>query len=124
MSDVEIVAEDLGGGIFMLTGRGGNLGVCVGDDGVFLIDDQFAPLTEKILAAIKEISDLPVQFLVNTHWHFDHTGGNENMGNAGVLIVAHKNVRERMSTDQFSKFLDRKTAPSPAAALPVVLICL
>lgn len=120
MSEVEITTEDLGGGIFMLTGRGGNMGLCVGDDGVFLVDDQFAPLTKKILTAIKEVSDLPVQFLVNTHWHFDHTGGNENMGNTGVLIVAHENVRERMSTDQFSKFLDRKTAPSPAAALPVV----
>ena len=78
--DVKIEATDLGGGIHMLNGAGGNLGVCVGEDGVFLIDDQYAPLSEKIMAAIGELSDQPVQFVFNTHWHGDHTGGNENFG--------------------------------------------
>ena len=118
--DVTIEATDLGGGIHMLKGAGGNLGVCVGEDGVFLIDDQFAPLSEKIMAAIAELSDKPVQFVFNTHWHGDHTGGNENFGATGSLLVSHANVRRRLSTEQFSEFLDRRTPPSPDGALPVV----
>ncbi len=118
--DVKIEATDLGGGIYMLTGAGGNLGVCVGQDGVFLIDDQYAPLSEKIMAAIKELSDQPVQFVFNTHWHGDHTGGNENFGETGSLVVSHANVRRRLSTEQFSEFLDRTTEASPEGALPVV----
>jgi cyclase len=104
----------------MLTGSGGNLGVSVGPDGVFLVDDQYAPLTEKIKAAIAAISDKPLRFILNTHWHGDHTGGNENFGSAGVLIVAHENVRKRMSVEQFIEAFGSKTPPSPKAALPVV----
>src|SRR5258706_4056469 len=107
--------------IYMLEGEGGNIGVSFGDDGVFLIDDQYAPLTPKIIAAIKSISDKPVRFLLNTHWHADHTGGNENLGKAGVLIVAHDNVRTRLSTDQFVQLLNNRKFPaSPKVALPVV----
>ena len=69
--------------VHMLLGSGGNIGVCTGDDGVFLVDDQFAPLTEKIKAAIGKISNKDIRFLINTHWHFDHVGGNENIGEAG-----------------------------------------
>jgi glyoxylase-like metal-dependent hydrolase (beta-lactamase superfamily II) len=119
-SQVEIKAETVAGGVWMLTGAGGNIGVCAGPDGVFLIDDQFAPLTEKIRAAVAKISDRPIRFLLNTHFHGDHTGGNENLGKAGVLIVAHDNVRTRLSTEQFNAFFNRKTPPAPAAALPVV----
>ena len=118
--DVEIEATDLGGGIHMLTGAGGNLGVCVGEDGVFLIDDQYAPLSAKIMAAIGELSDQPVQFVFNTHWHGDHTGGNENFGETGSLVVSHANVRRRLSTEQFTEFFDRTTPAAPQGALPVV----
>jgi cyclase len=117
---VQIETLPLREGIYMLVGEGGNIGVSAGEDGIFLIDDQFAPLTEKILAALDEISNEPVRFLINTHWHFDHTGGNENFGKAGVVIVAHDNVRRRMSTEQFIEVLGRGFPPSPAAALPVI----
>ena len=89
----------------MLTGAGGNIGLSVGADAVFVIDDQFAPLTPKITAAIAQITPKPVKFVLNTHWHFDHTGGNENIGKAGAVIVAHHNVRKRMSTEQLIDFL-------------------
>ena len=119
-SKVEIETTELSGGVYMLTGRGGNIGVSVGDDGVFVIDDQFAPLSEKILASIAELSDKPVSYVINTHWHGDHTGGNENFGAAGAVIVAHENVRERMSTKQFMKAFGREVPASPDTALPVV----
>ena len=89
----------------MLTGRGGNIGVSVGEDGVFLVDDQFAPLTPKRKAAIAALSEEPIRFVLNTHWHGDHTGGNENLGRAGTLIVAHDNVRTRMSVERFTRIL-------------------
>jgi cyclase len=108
-------------GIYMLTGRGGNIGLSVGADGTFLIDDQYAPLTVKIEAAIKTVTQDPVRFLVNTHWHGDHTGGNENFGKMGSLIIAHENVRRRMSVEQARGILRPQTTPaSPAAALPVI----
>ena len=104
----------------MLSGQGGNIGVCVGDDGVFAIDDQFAPLTPRILEEIKKLSEKPVRFVINTHWHGDHTGGNENFGEAGAIIVAHANVRKRMSEKQFMEAFNRTVEPSPKGALPVV----
>ncbi|TMG76378.1 MAG: MBL fold metallo-hydrolase [Betaproteobacteria bacterium] len=104
----------------MMTGSGGNLGVSVGEDAVFVIDDQFAPLTPKIQAAIAKLTDKPVKFVLNTHWHFDHTGGNENVGKAGAIIVAHENVRKRLSAEGFIEFLGMKTKPEPKIALPVV----
>jgi len=119
-SKVEITTDKLGANTYMLTGGGGNLGVSVGDDGVFIVDDQFAPLTPKITAAIAKLTNKPVRFVINTHWHFDHTGGNENFGNAGAVIVAHDNVRKRMSMEQFIEFLNMPIKPSPRAALPVV----
>jgi glyoxylase-like metal-dependent hydrolase (beta-lactamase superfamily II) len=87
--------------IYMLKGSGGNILVSIGQDGVILVDDQFAPLTEKIKEAISKITDEPVKFVINTHWHSDHVGGNENLGEAGAIIVAHDNVRKRLSTEQF-----------------------
>jgi len=119
-SKVEIKATQLGPTTWMLTGAGGNLGVSAGDDATFLIDDQYAPLTERITAAIAKISPKPVKFVVNTHWHGDHTGGNENLGKAGVVIVAHDSVRKRMSTDQFIELFKMKEPASPHVALPVV----
>jgi glyoxylase-like metal-dependent hydrolase (beta-lactamase superfamily II) len=119
-SKVEVKTEKVADGVFVLMGAGGNIGVSAGPDGVILVDDEYAPLTEKITAAVKAISDKPIRFLLNTHWHGDHTGGNENLGNAGVLIVAHENVRVRMSVEQFLEAFNRKVPPSPEKALPVV----
>ncbi len=116
---VEITSEDLGGGVHVLFGRGGNIGLSVGDDGALLVDDQYAPLTERILAAVAEITDAPVRFVVNTHWHGDHTGGNENLGRAGSLIIAHENVRRRMNPADFADLVGRSEQAAPEA-LPVV----
>ena len=120
LSKVEIKTEKLSDTAYMMTGAGGNLGLSVGEDAVFVIDDQFAPLTPKIQAAIAKLTDKPVKFVLNTHWHFDHTGGNENMGKAGAVIVAHENVRKRMSVEGFIEFLGMKTQAEPKVALPVV----
>lgn len=117
---VQVRSTLLSRGVYMLTGAGGNIGVATGDDAVFVIDDQFAPLTPKILAAIAAITPRPVRFVVNTHWHFDHTGGNENIGKTGALLVAHENVRKRMSGDQFIEALNRRERAAAAGALPVV----
>jgi len=117
---VNIEAVPVADGIFMLTGAGGNIGLSVGDDAAFVIDDQYAPLTEKILAAIASKTEDPVRFVINTHWHGDHTGGNESMGQSGAIIVAHENVRKRLSTEQFIEAFDTRVPPSPEAALPVV----
>lgn len=98
----------------MLEGAGGNIGVSVGNDGVFIIDDQFAPLSEKILNAIKTISDKPLSFLVNTHYHGDHSGGNANMAKAGATIIAHENVKKRLETTKEGQ------KPKPKEAIPVI----
>jgi len=116
---VQISVEKAAENIYVLKGSGGNIGIAVSDNGVYMIDDQFAPLTDKILAAIATVTDQPVRFLVNTHWHGDHTGGNENMHNTGAIIIAHENVRERMSTKQF-RGMGRIVEPSPPAALPQI----
>jgi cyclase len=118
--DVEIKTTHVSGAVYMLEGRGGNLAVMTGTDGVLLVDDQYAPLTEKILAAIREIDPGPVRFLINTHWHFDHTGGNEELGGKGAVIVSQDNARQRMSTDQFMAVIDKEIPALPPVALPVV----
>ncbi len=114
-SGVEIRTTEAGPGIYMLEGHGGNIGVSVGEDGVFLIDDQYAPLTEKILAAVRALSDQPIRFVLNTHYHPDHVGGNDNLGRAGVVIFAHDNVRTRMK-----ELLGRENSPFTVDSLPVV----
>ena len=116
----EIKTEKLSATTYVMYGVGGNLGLSIGEDSVFLIDDQYAPLTPKIVAAIKALTDKPVQFVLNTHWHGDHTGGNENLGKTGSLIVAHENVRKRLSSDQFIQLFKMAAPASPKAALPVV----
>ncbi len=118
--EVTITTVEAADGVYMLVAQGGNIGVSAGADGVFMIDDQFAPLTTKIKAAIAELSDQPIRFLVNTHWHFDHTGGNENLGNDGAVIVAHDNVRRRMSTGGMIEFFKNQIPAQPKAALPVI----
>ncbi|MEM7053141.1 MAG: MBL fold metallo-hydrolase [Pseudomonadota bacterium] len=119
-SGVEIQATSVTENVYALQGAGGNLGLVVSDDGAFLIDDQYAPLTDKILTAIAEITDQPVKFVLNTHWHNDHTGGNENMSETGALIVAHDNVRKRLKAGQLIEFFNSEVPPAPDAALPVV----
>ncbi len=113
--DVTIESTKLSDHVYMLVGQGGNIGVSVGDDGVFIIDDQFARLSSKIEAAIKKLSDKPFQFLVNTHWHGDHTGGNENMQKLGATIIAHENVHKRLKETP-----NRDNSMRPKAALPVI----
>jgi len=119
-SKVEIRTTKLGESTYMMEGAGGNLGLSIGEDAVFLIDDQFAPLTERIQAAIAKLTSKPVRFVLNTHWHGDHTGGNENFGKSGAIVVAHENVRSRMSTEQFIELMKMTEKASPKAALPIV----
>ena len=95
--DIEVSVHPIAGNVSYIEGRGGNIGLFVGDDGVFLVDDQFAPLTDKIVAAVRSVSPEPIRFLINTHMHPDHTGGNENFGNMGTLIFGHDNVRSKMA---------------------------
>ena len=109
---LEFTTTDLGHGIYMLQGFGGNIGVSIGDDGVFVIDDDIAPLAPKVVAAIGSLTDRPVDFLINTHWHGDHTGANQALAASGAIIVAHDNVRVRMAADGPKQ--------SPDDALPVI----
>jgi glyoxylase-like metal-dependent hydrolase (beta-lactamase superfamily II) len=120
LSKVEVKVEKIAPGVAVLFGAGGNIGLSYGQDGNIIVDDQYAPLSEKIAAAIATVDPDPVRFVVNTHWHGDHTGGNEAMGKRGAVILAQRNVRERMSTEQFIAALNNKVPPSPAGALPVV----
>ena len=115
---VEIKAEVLAPGVAVLFGLGGNIGVSYGPDGTVLIDDQFAPLSDKIAIAVAKLGATPVRYLVNTHWHFDHSGGNENFGKAGAIIFAHDNVRVRMAAG--GHVAGNTSPPAPAAALPAV----
>ncbi|MGH8198419.1 MAG: MBL fold metallo-hydrolase [Steroidobacteraceae bacterium] len=116
----EIETQQVAPGIHVLYGAGGNIGVSAGADGMFLIDDQYAAVTPKVMEALAKLHPQPPRFVLNTHWHGDHTGGNENLAEKGAVIVAHDQVRVRMSTEQFSAFSKRKTPASPAKALPVV----
>ena len=118
LDNVEIRVERVAPGVAVLFGRGGNVGLSHGEDGNVLIDDQYAPLTERILAAVRSVDPDPVRFVINTHWHGDHTGGNENVARTGAVIVAHDNVRRRMSMEQVVR--GNAVPASPAGALPVV----
>lgn len=106
--------------IYMIAGKGGNVGIFIGEDGTFLIDDNFAPLTEKIVEAIISVGGDYPKFLINTHYHGDHTGGNENFGEGGTLIFSHDNVRERLKTGSFLKAFNAKSEATEPEGLPVV----
>jgi len=116
-SKVEVKAEKVAGSVYMLTGAGGNIGVSIGDDGIVVVDDQYAPLAPKIEAAMKGITDKPVRFIINTHYHGDHTGGNEYFGQKGT-IVAHENVRKRLASGTSAR--GNAVPPAPKGALPIV----
>jgi len=118
-SKVQMKATKVAGNVYMLEGAGGNIGVSVGDDGLLIVDDQFAPLADKIRAALKGIADKKLHFILNTHWHGDHTGGNVAFG-PEATIIAHDNVRKRLSTEQKSAVFNSTTPPSPKEALPVI----
>jgi len=117
---VEFVATPLSGTVTMLRGSGGNVAVSSGEDGVFIIDDQVKPITSLLLEEIHKISDRPIRFVINTHYHGDHVGGNEAVAGDGAVIIAHDNVYRRMSTEQFSRFSNESTEPWPLGALPVI----
>ncbi len=118
-SQVQIKATKVAGNVYMLEGAGGNIGVSVGADGILIVDDQFAPLAEKIKASLQSLNPGKLRFILNTHFHGDHTGGNVAFGPEGT-IIAHDNVRKRLSTDQYSSIFRRTTPASPKEALPVV----
>ena len=116
-SKVEMKATRVAGGIYMLEGAGGNIGVSVGADGILIVDDQFAPLADKIRAALKSLGEGKLKFILNTHYHSDHTGGNAQFG-PEAPIIAQTNVRKRLATEQ--TVLGEKVPPSPKEALPVI----
>ncbi len=116
--DVQITTEEIAPGVAVLFGAGGNIGVSHGEDATLIIDDQFAPLSAKIEMAVADLGATPVKYVVNTHWHFDHTGGNEHFGGTGATIFAHDNVRIRMATGGTAA--GNTTPPAPKDALPIV----
>jgi len=118
--EVKITAHRVADGIYMVTGKGGNIGLFIGTDGTFLIDDQFAPLTDKILATIKSVGGDHPRFLINTHYRGDHTGGNEKLGKKGTLIFSHHNVRERLETGSTIAAFKMTRPPVAKDGLPVV----
>ena len=117
---VRIQVEQVSESIYMLMGAGGNIAVCVGEDGTFIVDDEYAPLTSKVVSAVAAITDDPVDFVINTHWHADHTGGNESLGGAGAVIVSHGNSRRRMETDQFLETFDMRQEAYSKEGLPKI----
>jgi len=118
-SKVEIKATKVSGNVYMLEGSGGNIGVSVGVDGILIVDDEFAPLAEKIKAALKNLGEGKLKFILNTHWHVDHTGGNAPLGKEAT-IIAHDNVRKRLSTEQRLEFFKQTVPASPSEAWPVI----
>jgi cyclase len=116
----EITTQRLRPGLAVLTGGGGNIAVWNGADGIVVVDDNLAPLAPKVLEAIARIAEGPVRFVINTHWHPDHTGGNEALGKAGGIIIAHDKIRTRMTEEQFVEIANMRVPAAPLAALPVV----
>jgi cyclase len=117
----EIRTVKLSDQLYLLEGAGGNVVVFVWDDGVLLVDDKIAPATAEVKAAVAAITQKPIRFVVNTHWHGDHRGGNAALAGDGAIIVAHENVRRRMSVEGFIAVFGRKSFPaSPPQALPIV----
>ncbi|MFT5568219.1 MAG: cyclase [Cyclobacteriaceae bacterium] len=119
-SAVEIKTNEVTDKIAFLVGRGGNIGVLHGPDGVMIVDDDFAPLSEKITEALAALSQSDLKFIVNSHYHGDHTGGNENLSANGASIVAHQKVRERLGTTFYNELMDREIASKPESYWPTI----
>jgi cyclase len=117
-SKVEIKTTDLGDNVYMLEGHGGNITVAVAKDGIIMVDGEFAPLHDKIKAAIAAVSNQPIKYLVNTHFHGDHTGGNEPFAKDGVTVVSEVNVRNRLAAGTTNGLTGARTPPAPQGALP------
>src|SRR5689334_6500748 len=115
-SQVQEVSTDLGKGVYWIVGSGGNTTVAVGRDGIIVVDTQFAPLYDKLKAKIKSLSDQPVKYVINTHYHGDHTGGNEGFIKDGAQLIAHENVGKRMATPPVNVFTNTAAQPAPAGA--------
>lgn len=112
--------QQLADNLYLLMGAGGNVAACFGEDGVLLVDDDYEEMSAKLVAAVAEISEQPVRFVFNTHWHFDHVGGNEHLAGTGTVIVGHENIRRRMAAGQLITIIDSEVESYPEPALPVV----
>ena len=119
-SHLEIDTTKLTNNIYVLQGSTVNVILSIGNDGVILVDDQYAPVTEKIKSVIANLTDKSIKFVINTHWHPDHTGGNKNLGEAGAIIISHENVRKRLSTDQFFEFINMTIPALSEIGLPLI----
>ncbi|MGD8539373.1 MAG: MBL fold metallo-hydrolase [Candidatus Aminicenantes bacterium] len=118
--ELEIKVEKAGDGVYVLFGAGGNIGVSIGRDGTLLVDSQFAELNDKVTAAIKAIKGVPIRYVLNTNWHYDHVGGNKPLAEGGAIIIAQTDTRKRMITEQYHPLFDTTVPPYPEAALPTV----
>jgi cyclase len=116
----QYTTTDLGGQVWLLSGAGGNVAVCVGQTGVLVVDTDYRPMAGKLAVAIAALEDRPARFVVDTHWHFDHVGGNESFARAGALVIAHRNVRKRMAAGQTIALIDETIPPAAVAALPAL----
>ena len=119
-SHLEINTTKLTNNLYVIHGSGGNVILSIGNNGVILVDDQYAPVTEKIKSVIANITNKPIKFVINTHLHPDHVGGNENLGEAGAIIVSHDNVRKRLSSDQFFEFINQTIPALSEKGLPII----
>ena len=116
----ELTVQKLSETVYVLFGAGGNIGVSAGPDGVFIIDDKYEGDGEMINAAVAKLSDLPISYVLNTHWHFDHAGSNDFFGHAGSVIIAHDNVRKMLASGAYLSVVDVEVPPAQAEALPVI----
>ena len=119
-SHLEINATKLNENMYVIHGSGGNVLLSIGNDGVILVDDQYRPVTEKLKSVIANLTDKPIKFVINTHLHPDHVGGNEKLGEAGAIIISHDNVRKRLSSDQFFEFINMTIPALSDKGLPIL----
>jgi glyoxylase-like metal-dependent hydrolase (beta-lactamase superfamily II) len=119
-SHLDINTTKLTDNMYVIYGAGGNVIVSIGIDGIIMVDDQYAPVTEKMKSVIAELSDQPIKFVINTHWHPDHVGGNENLGESGAIIVSHDNVRKRLGNNQFFEFINKTIPALSKKGLPII----